>query len=82
MEEGIEGINGNGKNTIKSNVKPWLVWLSGLGTGLRIKGSPVHSPARAHAWLAGQVPVWATFERQPTDVSLPLFLPPFPSLQK
>ena len=35
---------------------PWLVWLSGLSTGLRTKGSLVQFPIRAHAWVAGQVP--------------------------
>ena len=34
---------------------PWLVWLSGLSTGLWAKGSPVRFPVRAHAWVAGQV---------------------------
>ena len=28
-------------------------WLS---AGLRIKGSPVQFPVRAHAWVEGQVP--------------------------
>ena len=36
--------------------EPWLVWLSGLSTGLQIKGSLVWFPVRAHAWIAGQVP--------------------------
>ena len=35
---------------------PWLVWLSGLNTSLRIKGSPVRFSVRAHAWVVGQVP--------------------------
>ena len=35
---------------------PWLVWLSGLSAGLQTKGSLVHFPVRAHAWLVGQVP--------------------------
>ena len=37
-------------------VSPWLVWLSGLVTSLRTKGSPVRFPVRAHAWVAGWVP--------------------------
>ena len=37
-------------------LQPWLVWLSGLSAGLRIKGSLVQFPVRAHAWVAGQVP--------------------------
>ena len=35
---------------------PWLVWLSGLSTGLQTKGLLVRFPVRAHAWVAGQVP--------------------------
>ena len=30
---------------------PWLVWLSGLSTGLQTKGSLVWFPAGAHAWV-------------------------------
>ena len=44
--------------TLKIKNKPWLVWLSGLSTGLWTKGSPVQFPVRAHAWVAGQVPSW------------------------
>ena len=33
----------------------WLVWLSGLSTGVQTKGSLVRFPVRAHAWVAGQV---------------------------
>ena len=44
----------------KTNMMPavaqWLVWLSGLSTGLRTKGLLVRFPIRAHAWVAGQVP--------------------------
>ena len=32
------------------------MWLSGLSAGLRIKGSLVWFPVRAHAWVVGQVP--------------------------
>ena len=40
-------------------------------------------PVRAHVWVVGQVPSWGAHERQPhIDVSLPLFLLPFPSLYK
>ena len=35
---------------------PWLVWLNGLSAGLQTKGSLVRFPARAHAWIEGQVP--------------------------
>ena len=43
------------KKYFKTNVLPWLVWLSGLSTSLQIKGSPVQFLARAHDWVAGQV---------------------------
>ena len=43
-------------NFIKNQNWPWLVWLSGLSTGLRSKRSLVQFPVRAHAWGAGQVP--------------------------
>ena len=33
----------------------WLVWLSGLISGLWTKGSPNRFPIRAHAWIVGQV---------------------------
>ena len=60
--------------------EPWLVWLSGLSAGLRTERSLVQFLVRAHAWVVGQVLGWCMYERQPIDVSLPLFLPPFPSL--
>ena len=60
---------------------PWLVWLSGSSAGLQTKGLPVLFPVRAHAWVTSQVPSRGGCERQPhIDVSLPLFLPPFPSI--
>ena len=37
---------------------PWLVWLSGLSTGLQTKGLLVQFPVRVHAWVLGQVPSW------------------------
>ena len=38
-------------------------------------------PVRAHAWVAGQGPQLGAHKRQlHTDVSLPLSLPPFPSV--
>ena len=58
-------------NTIQS----WLLWLSGLSTGLGTRGLPVPFPVRSQAWVTGLVPN----ERQPhIDVSLPLFLLPSP----
>ena len=41
---------------VKYLVWPWLVYLSGLSTGLRTKGLLVRFPVRAHAWVADQVP--------------------------
>ena len=38
------------------NPWPWLVWLNGLSTSLRAKGSPVRFSLKAHAWVVGQVP--------------------------
>ena len=61
-------------------LQTWLVWLSGLSAGLRTKGSPVGFPVRAHAWVAGQVPSRGRVRGNHTDVSLPLFLLPFPFL--
>ena len=49
---------------------PWLVWLSGLGVVLQTERSRVRFPVRAHAWVAGSVPDWGAYERQPVDVSL------------
>ena len=39
-------------------------------------------PVRALAWVAGSVPGRGTFEREPTDVSVPLSLPPSSSKNK
>ena len=47
-----------GINRIKNTLKPWLVWLSGLSTGLQSKRSLVLFPIRAHAWVAGKVCSW------------------------
>ena len=47
------------------------------------QGFLVWFPLRAHGWVAGQIPQYGAHERQPhIDVSLPLFLLPFPSLRK
>ena len=60
---------------------PWMVWVSGLSAGLRIKWSPVQFSVRTHAWVAGQVP--STGHRSATihgcvssslSPSLPLYL--------
>ena len=41
----------------KKKLEPWLVWLNGLSTGLQTKKSPIRFPIRAHALVAGQIPV-------------------------
>ena len=49
----------------KWNYLTWLVWLSVLSACLWTKGSPVQFPVKAHAWIAGQVPLCGMHERQP-----------------
>ena len=70
---------------MKVILKVWYVALAGVAQWiehrLRTKGSLVWFPARARAWVSGQVPSGGACERQPhIDVSLSLFLPPFSSL--
>ena len=67
---GVEG-GGRGGSRMGEKVQgirsinwPWLMWLSGLSAGLRIKDSPIGFPVRAHAWVASQVQQRAS-ERQP-----------------
>ena len=66
---------------------PWLVWLSGSSAGLQIKRLLVQFPVRTRAWGVGQVPSWGQARGNQSvylshiDVSLPLFIPPFPSLK-
>ena len=57
---------------------PWLVWLSGLGTSLQSKRSPVQFPVRAHAWVAVQVPSRGRMRSNHTlmFLSLSFSLPP------
>ena len=40
----------------RKQILPWLVWLSGLSTGLLTKRSLVWFPLRVQAWVSGQVP--------------------------
>ena len=56
-----------------SEKEPWLVWLSGLSTSLRIKGLPVPFPVRAHAWDAGEATTYWCFSPS-LSPSLPLCL--------
>ena len=44
-------------------------------------GSLVWFPVRAHTWVSGQVPSRGHMRQPHINVSLPLFLPPFPSLK-
>ena len=55
-----------------------LIWGGILPQSRR---SPIHFPVRAHAWAAGLVPGLGHVQ-EATDVSLPLFLPTFLSLNK
>ena len=63
-----------------------LVWLSGLRASLQIERSLIRFPVRAQAWVVGQVSRWGLASGNllmyllHVNVSLPLFLPPFPSL--
>ena len=55
VSEALEGQQRFALKKKKKVVGPWLVWLSGLSTGLRMKPSPVGFPVGAQAWV-GQVP--------------------------
>ena len=63
---------------------PWLVWVSGLSMSLQTKGSPVWFPPSQGTCLGcGPGPQQEAHERHThIDISLPLFLPPFPFLYK
>ena len=64
----------------KEFFSPWLVWLSALGTGCEPKGRRFF-PSQGTCLGCGPGPQLGARESQPhIDVSLPLFLPPFPSL--
>ena len=68
-------------------IEPWRVWLSGLSVNLQTKMLWVGFPARAQAWVAGQVPSGGCvrgnrlMDLLHIDVSVPLFFPPFSSLK-
>ena len=63
-----------------------MVWLSGLSASLETQRLLVRFPFRTHAWVVGQVPGWGcaignqSMYLSHIYVSLPFFLPPFPSL--
>ena len=60
---------------LKKIKQPWLVWLSGLSAGLQTKGCWFDPQSGNGPRLQARSPV-----RSAQDVSLLLFLPPFPSL--
>ena len=65
----------------KKEILPWLVWLSGLSAGLRTKGCWFDSQS-GHMPDCRPGPQWRVCKRLPhTDVPLPLFLLPVPSLK-
>ena len=47
---------------LKRRERPWLVWLSGLSSGLQAKRLPVRFPVRVHAWVAARSPVGGVWE--------------------
>ena len=57
------------------------MWLCRLGIGLQIERSPVLFPGQGACLGCQLVTGWGVCQRQPISVSLPLFLPPFPSLK-
>ena len=56
------------------------MWLSGLRASLQTKGSLVGFPVGSHAWVVGPGPSGGRGAKY-IGVSLPHFLPPFPSLK-
>ena len=81
---GLGGLNfiHSGELFKKKNTYALADVAQRIKCGLRTKGLLVQIPARAHAWVAGQVPQQGAHDRQPhIDVSLPLFLPPSLSLK-
>ena len=68
-------------STVKKN-EPWLVWLSGLSTGLQTKGSLVQFWVRTHAWVVGQVPSWGHARGTRKMFLSPYFSLPFPFSKK
>ena len=52
------------------------MWLSGLSASLQTKGSLVQFPARAHAWVEGQVPCGGHARGNHTLMFLSLSLSP------
>ena len=71
-----------GLNSLKYKVLPWLVWFSGLSTDWPVNQRIASSiPGQGTCLGCGPGPRQGLHKRQPhIDVSLPLFLPPFPSL--
>ena len=69
-------------SSINCVVRPWLVLLRGLSMGCKSKGCQFNSQSGHMPGLQAGSPVGAMWgESQPhTDVSLPFFIPPSPSL--
>ena len=67
-------------------IMPWPAWLSWLNVVPPSERLLVRFPVRAHAWVVGQVPSYGcargnqSLHLSHISVSLPLFLPSFPSL--
>ena len=79
-------MEGKERPQCASSIKCYVEWaLVGVAQWIegkqKTKGSLVWFRVRAHAWVVGQGPWSGVCERQPhIDVSLHLFLLPFPSL--
>ena len=69
---------------LKKGAEPWLVWLRRLSTSLQTKGSLIQFSIRAHAGVAGRVPIWGGVRGNHTLVflSLSFFLPSLLSKNK
>ena len=59
----------------------WSVWLSGLGIPLAKQKVTGLIPDQGMCLGCGFSPDWGAYETQPINVSLPLYLPHFPSLE-
>ena len=56
---------------------PWLVWLSGLSTGLQTQRLLVLFPIRAHSWGVSQVPSWEPERGNPSMILFMMIFLPF-----
>ena len=86
-DHGASSLRNTGRHfrwgPFKTAKPPWLVWLSGLSTGLQTKGTPVQFPVRAHSWVVDQVPSRGCVRGNHTSMFLSLsFSIPFPFSKK